>query len=236
METKKSAKASLEKKRFAFFQIGLIVSTAIAVVAFEYITPSVIHKTHIRKVDASLPGELPPIVPDIPEPQPEVQKKTTVIPPDAEFIETDDPDKDNKVVIIDDPINDPLIDMGEVGDTNTAGPVIVSIDKSRIWDISEIEKMPDCAEYPQYLQKNLRFPADSREEGHQGTVYVEFVVTTEGSISGVKVLDSKGTVDRKQEKEAMRVVKGMPKWTPGTNLGYPVPVRLVLPIKFVLVN
>ena len=67
------------------------------------------------------------------------------------------------------------------------------------------------------------------ENGVQGTVYVSFVVESDGRINEAKVLRGIGSGC---DEEALRVVKSMPNWTPGTQRGKPVRVRYNLPIRF----
>lgn len=80
-----------------------------------------------------------------------------------------------------------------------------------------------------YLKDNLRYPAAARENDIEGTVYLGFVVNTDGSIVDIKVLRS---VAGGCTEEAVRVVKGMPKWQAGINNGHKVRVRMTIPIKF----
>lgn len=71
------------------------------------------------------------------------------------------------------------------------------------------------------------------ENGISGKVYIQFVIEKDGSITDVKV--ARG-VDSSLDKEAVRVVKSMPKWTPGKQRGKPVRVAYTLPINFQLTN
>ena len=81
----------------------------------------------------------------------------------------------------------------------------------------------------EWLQKNLKYPPVAQENGIQGRVLVQFVVNKDGSIVEPKVLRS---VDASLDKEAMRVVQQMPKWTPGRQRGKAVRVRFTLPVTF----
>lgn len=81
-----------------------------------------------------------------------------------------------------------------------------------------------------YLRKNLKYPTIAQENGMQGTVRVQFVVTKSGTISNVKVLKSAG--DRSLDEEAVRVIKGMPKWIPGKQNGASVSSKFTLPVVF----
>ena len=80
-----------------------------------------------------------------------------------------------------------------------------------------------------FLSNNLRYPAVAMEQGIQGRVVTQFVVDKDGSITDVKVVRS---LDPMLDKEAVRLVKSMPKWTPGKLNGSPVRVKYILPISF----
>jgi TonB family protein len=80
-----------------------------------------------------------------------------------------------------------------------------------------------------YLSKNIRYPADAREFGIQGTAIVTFVVEKDGSITQLKVV--RGWCESIRQ-ECIRVVGGMPRWKPGTANDKPVKVKFTLPIRF----
>ena len=116
-----------------------------------------------------------------------------------------------------------------------------------------VEQMP---EFPggdkamfKYLSDNLSYPKHAREAGVQGRVLVGFVVEADGRITEVKTIrffpitDSKEkskpvtltmVLQKELEDEAIRVVKTMPKWTPGKQRGRNVRVAYRLPITFTL--
>lgn len=80
-----------------------------------------------------------------------------------------------------------------------------------------------------FLAQNMVYPVTAQENGVQGRVIISFVVETDGSITDVKVARS---VDPSLDREAMRVVKAMPKWTPGKKDGKPVRVKYTVPMAF----
>ncbi len=82
-----------------------------------------------------------------------------------------------------------------------------------------------------YIGKNLKYPEQAVEEGVEGVVFVTFVVEADGKITGVKVMRGIGFGC---DEEAVRVVRGMPNWTPGKQLGKPVRVKYNLPIRYKL--
>lgn len=83
----------------------------------------------------------------------------------------------------------------------------------------------------QFLSTNLKYPAEAMEKNVQGTVYVSFIVEKDGSISNVVL---KRDIGSGCGEEAVRVVKMMPKWTPGKQKGKEVRTQFVLPVSFKL--
>lgn len=81
----------------------------------------------------------------------------------------------------------------------------------------------------QYISNNLRYPEEAQKAGIEGKVYVRFVVEKDGSISNIMILRDIGCGCGK---EAVRVVRAMPKWKPGRNKGEAVRSEFNLPIRF----
>jgi protein TonB len=82
------------------------------------------------------------------------------------------------------------------------------------------------------LHDHIHYPAVACENGIQGTIVVQFIVNTDGTIVDVKTVGAKKGGGL--EEEAMRVVKGMPDWKPGKQNGRSVRVEFNLPIQFKL--
>ncbi|WP_211999813.1 energy transducer TonB [Chitinophaga sp. HK235] len=120
----------------------------------------------------------------------------------------------------------------------TPGVVTAPVAPEREETLTFVEIMP---EFPggeealrKYLQKNLRYPNMAVENGIQGPVYVQFVVSKDGTISQVKTVGAaKGGG---LEEEAVRVVNKMPNWKAGKQNGRTVNVLYNLPIRFSLEN
>jgi TonB family protein len=83
----------------------------------------------------------------------------------------------------------------------------------------------------EFIQKNINYPREAREGGFSGTVYINFVVENTGEISKVRVLRG---AQKQLNEESMRIVKSMPRWSPGLQSGRPVAVSFNLPIKYTL--
>lgn len=81
----------------------------------------------------------------------------------------------------------------------------------------------------QYLNDHVKYPAIAEENGIQGRVVCQFTVEKDGSINNVHVMRS---VDPSLDKEAIRVLKQMPKWVPGKQKGEPVRVKYTVPVQF----
>ncbi|MBB3185896.1 energy transducer TonB [Microbacter margulisiae] len=96
-----------------------------------------------------------------------------------------------------------------------------------------VEQMPQFpnGDINAYLSSHIKYPVVAQENGIQGRVIVQFVVNQDGSIVDVTVVRG---VDPSLDKEAVRVIEGMPKWIPGKQGGKPVRVKFTLPVNFKL--
>lgn len=110
-------------------------------------------------------------------------------------------------------------------------PVKPKEEENKVFDV--VEQMPSFpggnAALMNYLSNNIKYPVIAEENGIQGRVIVQFVVGKDGHISDVRVAKS---VDPSLDKEAVRVVRGMPRWIPGKQNGQAVTVRYTLPVTF----
>lgn len=109
------------------------------------------------------------------------------------------------------------------------------VEEEQPMNIAMVEQKPEFnggeAAMYKWLSENIVYPSAASEEGVQGRVVVEFVVGKDGSITNVRVLRPRHPA---LDKEAVRVVKAMPKWIPGRNNGQPVKVTYTLPVTFKL--
>ena len=134
----------------------------------------------------------------------------------------------NAVVNLTDVPEIPVVkDTADVKKKETAGK---SSEDGVFW---VAEKMP---EFPsgngavaEYVRENMKYPAIAKEKGTQGRVSVQFVVNKKGKIVSPKVARS---VDPDLDKEAIRLIKSMPDWIPGTQGGKAVDVKYTLPVSF----
>ena len=105
------------------------------------------------------------------------------------------------------------------------------VEETKIFTV--VEQMPmfpgGDAALMSYLANNIHYPTVAAENGVQGRVVVGFVVERDGSITDVRILRG---VDPSLDREAMRVVKSMPRWTPGKQNGSAVRVKYQVPVAF----
>lgn len=98
-----------------------------------------------------------------------------------------------------------------------------------------VEKMPSFPggekEMARFIGNNLQYPRKAQEEGIQGRVLVRFVVSKDGQISDINIIRG---IDPECDKEVVRIIKAMPRWTPGYNNGKAVSVYFTLPVVFKL--
>lgn len=106
-------------------------------------------------------------------------------------------------------------------------------EENKVFDV--VEELPSFpggqGALMQWLRDNIEYPVIAAENGIEGRVIVQFVVSKSGSISNVNVVRG---VDPSLDKEAVRVVSNMPNWTPGKQNGTTVNVRYTLPVTFKL--
>lgn len=221
MELKKSKDADLESKRYVFRSIGLVMVSAVLLMAFTY---NAAQDNTVAKVEEDsgleeeLVFELPPEE-EIPEEEPPEEAPPPPVIEDIEIVEDDEEVEDIDFSAMDE-------DIEEVPDEEP-----VEIVEEPIADFAEVEPGFPGGEgaMMQWIQENIEYPQIAVEMGEQGIVYVQFVVNKDGSIEQVKIM--RGVSDALDD-EAKRVVKKMPKWTPGEQAGKKVRCRFTLPIHF----
>lgn len=106
-----------------------------------------------------------------------------------------------------------------------------TVDDNRVYDA--VEEMPAFpggqAAFMNYLSSNMKYPKDCQEAGIQGRVVVKFIVDKDGRVTNARVAKQ---VHPSLDKEALRVINSMPRWTPGKQKGKPVRVTYTVPLMF----
>ncbi|MDL2231184.1 energy transducer TonB [Porphyromonadaceae bacterium OttesenSCG-928-L07] len=224
MEVKKSPKANLEDKKGVYFELGLLAALCILFFAFEWKSDTSTIKETETTVQVAVEDEIIPVTQQQsapPPPPPPAPKLTDLI----DIVENDQ-DIDEELELLDaedETENTVTTDYSEFGDYGAE-------DTGEYEIFTVVEKNPSFpGDLNKWLSQNLKFPQIASENGIQGRVIVQFVVEKDGSITDVKV--ARG-VDPSLDKEAIRVVKAMPKWNPGMQRNKPVRVAYTLPVLF----
>ncbi len=222
MVAKKSEKANLENKKSYFILLGFVLVLSLVYITLEWsqsvklFTGIDYESEFIEEIE--IPNTIeneppPPVAP----PLPMVFEKIDIVPDNAktkEIIFTSEETK-NPVSFIGNPvpISEPEVEP-EVPFVNA-------------------EVMPS---FPgnvfKFLSENVNYPIIAIETGIQGKVICQFTVNKDGSIVDIDVVRG---VHPSLDKEAVRVIKSMPKWSPGKQRGKAVRVKYTLPVHFKLV-
>ena len=225
MQVKKSEKASLERDKVIYVLMGLVFVLSLVYVALEW-TQREVTKYEVQDTEFLFEDELdiqqttqetPP-----PPPPPAVQEVEVLnVVEDnveTESIEVNSEDDEAEEVVIAAPVEAPVEEEEE--------EVVFVV----------VESMPEFPGGQQalfkYLSENVKYPMIAQENGIQGRVICQFVVNKDGSIVDVEVVRSGG--DPSLDKEAVRVIKSMPKWKPGKQRGKAVRVKYTVPVNFKL--
>ena len=233
MSEKKSPKVDLESRLVNFFLLGCAIGLTLSLLALD------IWANVKTSTGASITTEAEPAVEDLQMPNTDIE---TPPPPEPEAPEQQEEVveqilKETQEEVVnnfeftvetDDEASFATDDEGET-DTDTEvhelEDPIIAIPQVRA------EFPGGMAELKKYLAANCQYPPAAREAGWQGVVMLEFVVEKDGSIKQVNVLR---IVCQALDEEAIRVVKGMPKWKAGENNGQKCRSFFQLPITFSL--
>lgn len=223
MQLKKSLSASLEEHKLTYVLMGLVFTLSLCYVALEW-TEKEVTKYEVADLDFAFEEEIEiqqtnqDMTPPPPPPAVQEVEVLNVVEDDVETesIEINTEDDKEAEVIIAAPVEAPVEEEEE--------EVVFVV----------VEKMPEFPGGQQalfkYLSENVKYPVIAQENGIQGRVICQFVVNKDGAIVDVEVVRSGG--DASLDKEAIRVIKSMPKWKPGQQRGKPVRVKYTVPVNF----
>jgi len=222
MEPKKNPKVDLEKKRGLFMQIGLALSLLIVLGAFEYRTyEKVISSLGDLVLDADFEEEIENTFREEkpPPPPPPPPDEIVIVEDDEEIEETEieETESDEELEVIEE-------------EEETTDEVFMVVEEMPLFEGCSDKACTDTKIF-QYIFRNTKYPPIAKENNITGKVYVSFVVDKTGKVSDVQVMRG---VDKYLDKEAIRVVQSLPKFSPGKQRGKAVKVRYNVPITFSL--
>ena len=228
MEIKKSEKANLENKKLLFVEIGLVISLAITLFAFEWTST----ETEVAMLDDTqeivLEEEIIPITQEAPPPPP-AAPKIPVLSDQIDIVEDE--------IEVDDDLFMNLEDDSSLGvEIMDYVEVEEEVVEEEAIPFQLVEEKPsfqggDANQFSKWVNSRLVYPEIAKENGVQGRVTLQFTVEKDGTVTKVKVLRG---VDPSLDKEAVRVVSMSPKWSPGKQRDRAVPVTYTFPVIFQL--
>ncbi len=228
MEIKKSEKANLENKKLLFVEIGLVVSLAITLFAFEWTSTET--ETAVLEDNTEVLVE---------EEMISTQMETPPPPPAAPKI----PVLSDQIDIVDDEIeieDDMFMNLEDDASLGVEIMDYVEVEEEVVEEeaipFQLVEEKPsfqggDANQFSKWVNSRLVYPEIAKENGVQGRVTLQFTVEKDGTVTKVKVLRG---VDPSLDKEAVRVVSMSPKWKPGKQRDRAVPVTYTFPVIFQL--
>ena len=234
MDIKKSDKANLDNHRSTGFLLGLILALALLFAAFEYTT-----RPQSYDEDDSMLDDLAEDLTMKSAPQDTKDMVSAIAAPASKAItqnvhEVDHVDNSDKIA----PITSKLvIGTGQAvqkdADVTEALPQVTADKDSTI--LQTVEQIPEfpggIVQFMKWITHNLHYPPQAQQQMIQGKVVVSFIINKDGSISSPTIVQS---VDPLLDREAMRVIKMMPRWKPGIEDGKPCRTMFAIPINFVL--
>lgn len=224
-EVKKSPKADLESHKMTSILMGVVVGFAIIFFAFEWssetkkVDESIIVQDILAEEEIEITRREPTPPPPPPPPEPEAPEVIDVVEEKVETrieIKTED-DASQRQMEAYVPPPPPKPKQEEVTEE-----IFVVVEEQPEFPGGNTAMM-------KFLGDNIKYPVIAQENGIQGRVITNFVVERDGSITDVQVVRG---VDPSLDKEAVRVIKSMPKWKPGKQRGSTVRVRFTLPVVF----
>ena len=233
MQPKKSEKADLSKNSSLYFVIGLSLILLISWQAIEWRTYEKVYAYEALNVEDEDDEEIPiteqlktpPPPPPPPPPAPEV----------IEVVE-DEEEVEETVIESTETNEDEIIEVEEVEIEEEFDDVYVPFAV-----IEDVPIFPGCEKVAKserrkcfqeqmnkHIRRNFRYPEIAQEMGIQGRVYVNFIISKDGSISNIRMRGP----DKNLEKEAQRIISKLPSMIPGKQRGRAVRVPFSIPITF----
>ncbi len=226
MEIKKTERASLENKRLLLAEAGLVLALLFVYASFEtstrvqemaYLTDNtaVLDEDDIMAVTIETPPPAPE-APALPMLSDEIEIVDDNITVDLDFLSLDD--------------TDVPVDIQEYRKQEV---IEVEVEEETIPFVA-VEQKPsfqggDANDFSRWVNARLQYPEIAKENGVDGTVYLQFTIGSDGRMQDVKVLRSP---DESLAREAVRVVASSPKWEPGRQRDRAVKVSYTFPVVY----
>lgn len=222
MQPKKNNHLVLSRYSALFFNIGLVISLSLVLIAFEWKTVENLSTVDMSQNEASFQELLEDIPPtkQPPPPPPTIQQPQIISVPDEEEIEVElEIDLDVEMTeeqVIEEVVFAEAPEEEEVQEYFTI-----------------VERMPSfpggIANFHKFIGRKLNYPSQARRAGIEGKVILEFIIVETGEVTDVEVVRGIGFGC---DEEAIRVLEASPKWNPGKQQGKAVKVKSTLAVMF----
>ena len=236
MEQKKTRRADIDQRRTTGFLLGLVFVLSILYVSLEW-----------NSIDAG--DDINPIDLD------ELMHESELVPMSNEELTTrveekQEPEKAEQLHVVDDEVEVQPDDsempvegegdddeqlLQELQEEDDKALASLNVDPNNPLNFHIVEDLPKypggAVEFMKWLTHNLQYPAVARSRKTQGKVVAVFYVEKDGSITGIKVTQS---LSPECDREALRVLRKMPKWEPGIQNDQPCRTKVCIPIVFKL--
>ena len=230
METRKTNKADIEKYRPLGFLLGVLVAVSVLLAALEYTTQEKVDDSLADIMDEMVQElEMAPAVdmPDMITPTGQTAKAKAGAIKAVEQTSDDAATQDATHVDIPD-----VESLPNNSEADKAIPQTPSVAADSVV-LTTVEKLPEfpggIVEFMKWLTANLRYPEYARKNKIEGKVVVSFIVNKDGTIASPRIQQS---ADPLLDKEALRVIRLMPKWKPGTMDAKPCRTMFAIPVIF----
>lgn len=235
METKKSDNANLEKHRRSYFMLGLIFALALFLAAMEYTSRPADNSDDeeflddlAEDMDLTLAMNQKDMVSAVAAPAPSkaITEKVTQVDNTNDDVQKIAP-LTSKLII-----GDGSGVQKEANVTEALPQTPVNNDSIVLTTVQQLPEYPGgIVEFMKWLTRNLKYPTLAQSQKIQGKVVVSFIVNKDGTISNPKIDQS---VDPLLDREALRVIRMMPRWKPGIMDGKVCRTMFAIPINFQL--
>ena len=234
MEIKKTVNADLERLRPKTLFMGLVIAIAVFVVALEFSLPvsdGLLDDDFLDEIAEDM-EMMPPIDQDVmsePDKTPPSQSDQVVVVENLAEQEAKDEETLTELVTeteVEEEKLDPEEDVKLTSEEE---------EEEKVVPLGELEHLPQfpggMASLIKWLTQNLKYPESAKLNKVSGRVIVSFMVNADGSVADVKIVRP---VDPVLDREALRVVRMMPKWEPGVSGGRTCRTLVHLPVVFKL--
>ena len=234
MEIKKTSKADLEGGKTLSLLMGIVLGLAILFVGFEWGTSElqISESERITDIIAEEEIEMTRQEDELPPPPPPPPPQQEVVAEVLSIVE-DNVDVGEQILMSTEDTQREAQILTYVAPTIAVVEEVEEASADQIFSLAGVEKWPEFpggeAALLAFLASRSEYPPVAAENGIAGRVQCSFVVNTDGSVVDIEVIRS---VEPSLDREAVRVLRLMPRWTPGEQGGKPVRVRYSVPVLF----